>query len=106
MVDHKSKLAAAITWMMTVLLLLFVLDANRGVFEMARIKNPYWELRSLRIGESSSLEIDDLHRSYARIDKKFIPVGWYIVWSDGQEEVVLDDNVPSTDEALANYRNQ
>ena len=71
---------------------------------MGRVKQPSWELRSIRYSKSSSLEIESLYRAYARINKKFIPIGWYLKWSDGLEEVILDANVPSTDEALANYR--
>ena len=66
---------------------------------MARIKAPRFELRSLRVNERNNLYPENIYRSYARINKKFIPVGWYIEWSDGKETIVLDEDVPSYDEA-------
>lgn len=71
---------------------------------MPRIEVPEYNIRSIRHkGARNSPYISRSHRSYARIDGKFIPVGWYIVWSDGQKNVYLDEDIPSDMEAINKY---
>lgn len=70
---------------------------------MARISAPIFEIRSLRYSEDDTLYIENIYRNYARINKKFIPIGWYVAWSDGVESVILDANVPSTMTAMNLY---
>lgn len=62
---------------------------------MARIRFPYFEIWGKRNPKRTPpfKEIDESYRSYSRIDGKFIPVGWYIAWSDGRKEVILDEDV-------------
>jgi len=62
---------------------------------MARIKFPYLKIIRRRnttfdIGVSILFEPFNESRAYKRVDGQFIPIGWYVQWSDGKEEVILD----------------
>lgn len=60
---------------------------------MARIKFPYLAIMKTRNNLNDGKELIQAYneaRSYKRVDGKFIPIGWYIQWSDGFEEVILD----------------
>lgn len=70
---------------------------------MARIAAPEYEITSLRHKGDDSPYISSLNRAYARINKKFEPIGWFVVWIDGLEQVILDANVPSSFDAYQNY---
>lgn len=72
---------------------------------MARIKVPDYEIESLRYEGDGSPYISRINRAYARINKKFEPIGWFVVWSDGLERVILDANVPSSFTAYQTYTN-
>ena len=70
---------------------------------MARIKVPDYEIESMRYDGYGSPFISTINRAYARINKKFEPIGWFVVWTDGLERVILDANVPSSFDARQNY---
>ena len=75
---------------------------------MARIEVPKYNIRSIRANERNPRTgrlpfISTEKRAYARIDGKFIPVGWYIVWNDGQKNVYLDEEIPDDTQAIKNY---
>lgn len=70
---------------------------------MARIAAPEYEIESLRHKGDGSPYISSLNRAYARINKKFEPIGWFVVWIDGLEQVILDANVPSSFDAYQIY---
>lgn len=61
---------------------------------MARIKFPYIEVRDM---SPALLMLDQYiqtaHRAYARIDGKFVPIGWHITWSGGLNWVVTDEEI-------------
>ena len=70
---------------------------------MARIATPRYEIRSIRYNENNRPYVSTINRAYARIDKKFEPIGWFVVWIDGLEQVILDADVPSPETAYENY---
>ena len=75
---------------------------------MPRIEVPEYNIRSIRAKERNprlgrSPYISQVNRNYARIDGKFIPVGWYVIWSDDQKNVYLDEEIPDDMEAIRNY---
>lgn len=62
---------------------------------MARVTFPYLKIirtRNSILASSRTLLIDAFNesRAYKRVNGKFIPIGWYVEWSDGKEEVILD----------------
>jgi len=62
---------------------------------MARIAKPYYEIRSIRWKEDNAPYPNTIVRAYKRVDGKFIAIGWHVTWSDRQEFVYLDDEIPS-----------
>ena len=70
---------------------------------MARISAPEYEIESLRYEGDDSPSVRTINRAYARINKKFEPIGWFVVWSDGLERVILDADVPSQFDAYQNF---
>ena len=58
---------------------------------MANKMTPTWRLRKFKPKESTY--IAKSHRSYARIQGKFVPIGYFIEWSDGSEVVILDSQL-------------
>jgi len=65
---------------------------------MARIAFPYLKIfrtRNSLLASSRTLLIQPSNesRAYKRVDGKFIPIGWYVEWSDGKKEVILDTNL-------------
>ena len=62
---------------------------------MGRIRTPYYEIRSIRFNEDNAPYPKTIVRAYKREDGKFIPFGWHVTWSDRQEFVYFDDEIPS-----------
>ena len=75
---------------------------------MPRIEVPSYNIRSIRGKERNertgrSPYPSEEKRAYARIDGKFIPVGWYVIWNDGQKNVYLDEEIPDDFQAINNF---
>lgn len=61
---------------------------------MARIAFPYLAVFRLRNGNKPPfMEPGSESRAYKRVNGKFEPVGWWIRWSDGKEQVILDSDL-------------
>ena len=63
---------------------------------MARIAFPY--LASFRIRNTNRppfVEPSNESRAYKRVGNQFEPVGWWVRWSDGKEQVILDTDLQS-----------
>tara|TARA_R110001599_G_C11712621_1_gene604484 strand:- start:175 stop:360 length:186 start_codon:yes stop_codon:yes gene_type:complete len=61
---------------------------------MARIKYPYIKIfRTRNTFTPPFKEPGNESRAYKRVDGKFIPIGWYVEWSDGKEQVILDKDI-------------
>lgn len=69
------------------------MHASRRVFEVARIKFPYFEVKEMSPKLSRDQYIQTSHRAYARIDGKFVPIGWHITWSGGLSWLVTDEEI-------------
>ena len=71
---------------------------------MARIAQPSYEIRSIRYTKDGLAPYPkNIYRNYARIDKKFVPIGWFVQWNDGVDTVYFDDEIPTLAQANRNY---
>ncbi len=61
---------------------------------MARIKFPYLAIfRTRNTNRPPFVQPENESRAYKRVDGKFIPIGWYVEWSDFKKQVILDSDL-------------
>lgn len=68
---------------------------------MAKISQPFYELNASR--PSEIFFIEEIFRAYSRQNGKFVPIGWHVIWNDGEQRVILDEDVMSFEEAMEIY---